>query len=136
MTGIYRRTFLGVVAAATMAFAVTPLSALEATNYTAATYKAMQASGQPFLVDFHATWCSTCAAQERVLDKLRDANADYRSIPVIIVDWDVHSRGPLVAELRIPRRSTLVIMQGENELGRLVAQTGESVIAELLDKAI
>lgn len=136
MTGIYRRTFFGVAAAAAMGLMATPLSALEASNYTAATYKAMQASGQPFLVDFHATWCSTCAAQERVLDKLRDANADYLAIPVIKVDWDVHSRGKLVAELQIPRRSTLVIMQGETELGRLVAQTSESVIAELLDKAI
>ncbi len=91
------------------------------------------ASGKPYLLDFSATWCGTCEAQERVLDGLQAESSAYNDIPILRVDWDTYRSGELVAALAIPRRSTLVMMLGENELGRVVAQTGKSAIAALLD---
>jgi len=91
--------------------------------------------GKPYLLDFSATWCTTCKAQERVMDSLQE-QASYNSIPIIRVDWDENRGGPLVAKLAIPRRSTLVVMQGEVELGRVVAQTSEASIAALMDLAL
>ena len=44
-------------------------------------------------------------------------------------------RGDLVRQMGIPRRSTLVMMVGTTELGRLVAETGREAIASLLDLA-
>ena len=67
---------------------------------------------------------------------LIDGNPEYRKVLIIRVDWDSNRTGPLVAELQIPRRSTLVVMQGESELGRVVAGTQPSQIAALLDLAI
>ncbi|MEX0627451.1 MAG: thioredoxin family protein [Cucumibacter sp.] len=95
-----------------------------------------QATGKPFLVDFYATWCPTCHAQERVLTSLYEGDSKYNAIPVIRVDWDTWRRSSLVADWGIPRRSTLVLMQGTQELGRLVADTRPEAIKALLDLAL
>lgn len=117
-------------------FVTVPASALTATNYTPAALAEAQAGGKPFLIDFFATWCSTCRAQERVIEGLIEVNPAYRDIPIIRVDWDEHERGELVRSMGIPRRSTLVVMDGTTELGRIVAGTGKDQIAELLDLAL
>ena len=51
------------------------------------------------------------------------------------VDWETHADGDLVRELRIPRRSTLVMFDKGEEVGRVVAQTSEDAI-EALFKAV
>lgn len=117
-------------------FVSAPASALSATTYTPAVLAEAQASGKPFLIDFFASWCTTCRAQERVIDSLIEENAAYGEIQIIRVDWDEHERGDLVRDMAIPRRSTLVIMDGTIELGRIVAGTGRDEIAELLDLAL
>lgn len=115
---------------------VAPASALSAVTYSPETLAAAQQSGEPFVLNFFATWCTTCRAQERVIDGLIEENAAYGGIPIIRVDWDEHERGDLVREMQIPRRSTLVVMRGEVELGRIVAGTGKDQIAALLDLAL
>jgi thiol-disulfide isomerase/thioredoxin len=106
------------------------------TPYTPAGLVAAKAAGKPFLLDFFADWCVTCAAQHRVLDKLRAAHPAYVAIPFIQVDWDAEEHGPLVRAMKIPRRSTLVVLKGERELGRLVAETDPGKIEALLKLAL
>jgi thiol:disulfide interchange protein len=110
--------------------------ALDTVTYSPDVLVGLQASGKPFLIDFFATWCSTCAAQERVLEELTGENAAYEAIPILRVDWDLHGDGELSRRLAIPRRSTLVVMSGDRELGRLVAETRKDQIAALLDLAL
>ena len=117
-------------------FVSAPASALSATSYTPAVLAEAQASGKPFLIDFFASWCSTCKAQERVIEGLIEENPAYGEIEIIRVDWDENERGDLVRDMAIPRRSTLVVMEGTTELGRIVAGTGRDQIAELLDLAL
>ena len=52
------------------------------------------------------------------------------------VDWDMHRDDAIVDELRIPRRSTLVMFRGGKEIGRVVAQTDEAAIEALFKAAI
>jgi thiol:disulfide interchange protein len=132
---ISRRAVMGLFAAA-MTLAALPAAAAEVTNYTPDALAAAKASGKPFILDFFATWCVTCAAQHRVLDKLRAENPAYAAIPFIQVDWDQNEHGPLVAAMKIPRRSTLVVLKGDAELGRIVAQTGDAEIEALLKLAL
>jgi len=134
MLRLHRRTVLALLAGAASIAATGAASALDVITYSEQTLADAQASGKPYLLDFFATWCSTCAAQERVLEGL-SSDPNYGAIPVIRVDWDQHSRGPLVAAMAIPRRSTLVLMTGTTELGRLVADTRPDKIAGLLDLA-
>lgn len=131
---MHRRRFITLAAA----FAALPGAARAfATDYTPGVAEALMAEGRIVLLDFHATWCPTCAAQERVLQALTTENPAYgQAIAFVKVDWDSHGRGPLAQKLRIPRRSTLVLLKGEEELGRIVAGTARSQIEALLDQGL
>ena len=52
------------------------------------------------------------------------------------VDWDTYKRHAVTTSRRIPRRSTLVLIKGGKEVGRLVAVTSKAAIKKLLDKAV
>ena len=52
------------------------------------------------------------------------------------VDWDRYGKREVARSRRIPRRSTLVLLKGDQELGRLVAETREARIRELMDKGL
>ena len=128
-----RRGLLAIGVAGVMASMSLPAMARNVIVYTPEILQETVAKGEPYLLDFSATWCTTCKAQERVLDGLQAENASYNNIPILRVDWDTYRSGELVSNLSIPRRSTLVLLQGETELGRVVAQTGKPAIAALLD---
>ncbi|MGI9333254.1 MAG: thioredoxin family protein [Gammaproteobacteria bacterium] len=50
-------------------------------------------------------------------------NPEYRAVKVMRVNWDTYRRDDIVRELRIPRRSTLVMFKDGKEVGRVIAQT-------------
>lgn len=52
------------------------------------------------------------------------------------VDWDTFKGAPIVADLDIPRRSTLVMFSGGEEVGRVVAQTSATAIEPLFEAAL
>ncbi len=112
-----------------------PSLALMIVPYTGTELDALAQSGKPYLINFHASWCSTCAAQQRVLDALQTETQTYADIPILRVDWDTYGNSELARNLAIPRRSTLVLMRGTSELGRLVAETRKDRISALLDLA-
>ena len=106
-------------------------------DYTPGLINEALAKGDTILVDYSASWCSTCKAQERVINKLTKANPDYlENILFVRVDWDDFGREEVSTSRNIPRRSTLLVLKGEEELGRIVAGTKEATIKELLDTAL
>lgn len=129
-----RRTFLTLAAALPFA----PLAARAATvDYTPGLVKSELAAGKILFVDFKASWCGTCAAQGRVIDALKAENPAYeQAITFVNVDWDTYKSADLTKELKIPRRSTLVVLKGDQELGRIVAGTGKDEIKALMDAAL
>ncbi len=92
------------------------------------------AEGKTVFVDYHATWCVTCKAQKRVLDKLLRENPAYEAAMTFVrVDWDTYSEHEVTTSRNIPRRSVLIVLKGDQELGRIVADTSEEAIKALLD---
>lgn len=94
-------------------------------------------AGKTVFVDYSAKWCGTCARQARVLDALFNENPAYaQNVVFVKVDWDTYKSSPVTRSRNIPRRSTLIVLKGEQELGRLVAETSKSQIRALMDVAL
>ncbi len=130
-----RRDFMWLTAAVSLAL---PVAARAATaDYSPDLLAAELAAGKTVFLDFKASWCGTCAAQGRVIEALKAADPAYDSaISFVNVDWDQWGDGALVQQLNIPRRSTLVVLKGNTELGRIVAGTAKAEIKALMDLAL
>lgn len=127
-----RRTFIASGAAALM----TPMAAFAAgfVDYKPGVIETALAEGKTVLVDYSAKWCGTCKRQERVINALRDKNGAYDAAMTFVkVDWDTYKNDDVTVVRSIPRRSTLIVLRGEDELGRVVAGTSESQIKKLMD---
>jgi hypothetical protein len=99
--------------------------------------EAAMRDGQRIVLVFGADWCSTCRRQERIMAELRAANPRYDAeLTLIRVDWDMHGTGELSRALNVPRRSTLIALKGQTELGRIVAGTSARDIKALMDSAL
>lgn len=131
-----RRFFLTTAMAATLAMPA--FAGGKTINYTNSDpIKAALKAGKTVFVDYAADWCSTCARQERVINALRGENPDYdANIVFVRVDWDKFGKAPVTRDRNIPRRSTLIVLKGNAEIGRLVAGTGKAQIKGLMDKAL
>lgn len=126
-----RRDFLIATAA------LIPGAALAKMDYTPGLVEQELAAGKTVFLEFKTDWCTTCAAQERTINALKSENPAYaQHISFIDVDWDKHGKGALARRLNIPRRSTLVVLKGDQELGRIVAGTRRNKIKELMDTAL
>ena len=72
-----------------------------------------------------------------MLRKLRASDQEYdKSITFILIDWDPFNKHEVTISRTVPRRSTLVLIKGGKEVGRLVAKTSEQAIKALLDKGL
>jgi len=67
---------------------------------------------------------------------LIDANEKYQVVTVFRVDWDTYRKDQITKDLKIRRRSTLVMFKDGKEIDRVVAQTSARAIEPLFEKAI
>ena len=131
-----RRDFLVLSAAAAGAGLPMQLQAAPL-NYKPGMLQDRLDAGETLFLDFKADWCGTCKAQERVINALKAENPAYEAnITFINIDWDVYGSSQMATRMKIPRRSTLVVLKGDDELGRLVADTREDKIRALMDVAL
>ncbi len=128
---------------ASLAVLALPLPALagdkvaDLIDYSPGVIEDALADGKTVFVDYAADWCSTCARQERVIGALRGANPAYDEAMVFVrVDWDDYESADVTTSRNIPRRSTLLVLKGDQELGRIVAGTSETEIKALLDMGV
>jgi len=120
----------------TVAVLATPKLLLAGGNtvdYTPGLIQDKLAAGETVLVDYAADWCGTCKRQERIIDDLRAENPSLdENISFVRVDWDQYASHDVSRSRNVPRRSTLILLRGEEELGRIVAGTRKEDIKALL----
>jgi len=106
-------------------------------DYTPGLIKQKLAAGETVLVDYSATWCGTCKRQARIIDELRTNNPDFdKNISFVIVDWDTYGEHEVTTSRNVPRRSTLLLLKGDEELGRIIAGVDSDEIEMLLELGI
>lgn len=106
-------------------------------SYEPGLIQSLLSKGKTVFVDYKASWCSTCARQERVIESLRKENPAYdKAMIFVTVDWDDYGSHEVTTSRNVPRRSTLLVLKGDKELGRIVAGTATSDIKALLDKGL
>ena len=131
-----RRSFLALSGAAALSAAAGSAGAAPL-DYAPGLVTERLKAGETVFLDFKASWCTTCKAQERALEALKSENPAYeQAITFINVDWDTYGKSDLAKSLKIPRRSTLVVLKGDKELGRIVADTSKASIKALMDTAL
>ena len=107
------------------------------TIYKPGLVKAAVEKGETVVLGYLSSWWGTCARQKSVLKKLRASYPEYdKSITFVLIDWDTFNTHAVTTSRKIPRRSTMVLIKGGKEIGRLVAQTSEQKIKALLDNGL
>jgi len=132
-----RRSFMGAAFAAIALMPATAAAATQFVDYEPGVIEKALAAGKTVFVDYSAWWCTTCLSQSRTLDRLLAANEAYgRKMLFVRVDWDKYGNEAVSRDRNIPRRSTLIVLRGKRELGRIVAGTSQDEIKALLDKGL
>ncbi|MFH2092313.1 MAG: thioredoxin domain-containing protein [Pseudomonadota bacterium] len=84
------------------------------------------------LVDFNASWCAPCKAQEPVIKKLAGMYQNRAAIIEINIDND----GTLATKYGVQSIPTLIIFKDGKEIKRFVGLQSEATITTSLDHAL
>lgn len=125
-------------------FAVLALCALVATSctprveassepFTAERFQALQEQDALILVDVAAPWCGTCVIQSEILAAYQ---AERPDVPLRVLRVDYDGQKDVLAALRAPAQSTLILFRGERELWRSVGEIDRTAIAAALDLGV
>ena len=72
-----------------------------------------------------------------MIGELIQENPAYlKNVEFVRVDWDDFRKAEVTTSRQIPRRSTLLVLKSNKELGRIVAGTAKSDIKALMDTAL
>src|SRR5258708_15339940 len=129
---ITRRSLLKIAAAASVLPSATAFAA-EEKPFTRQAFQAAQNDGRSILVEIHASWCPTCAAQKPILSKLF-ADPKFKNLAVFRVDFD--SQKDEVRNFKARLQSTLITFKASEEIARSVGDTNAASIADLLALAL
>jgi thioredoxin 1 len=115
-----------------MSTMLAPLPAFARSSFTDAAFESAAQSGRPVLIEFHADWCPTCRAQEKVVNALA-VDPAYRNVIVLRVLFD--SEKNLLKRFGVRQQSTLIVFKDGKEMARAVGMTSPGDIADLLKTA-
>jgi thioredoxin 1 len=112
---------------------LSPVQAAGFAEYSDEVFASAQADNKPVLLDFYASWCSTCKKQQPVLKGLSQEDA-LSGIVILTVDYD--NSDELKKRFNVSSQSTLIMFKGEKEVGREIGVTDKDKIRDLIKKAL
>ncbi len=105
--------------------------ALDIQPYSPETLAAKQKAGESVALHFHADWCPTCRAQEKVFNGWKGDAAVPGTL--LIVNYDKERE--LKRQLGVRTQSTVIAYKGGKETGRLAGDTDPKALRAVLDSA-
>ncbi|MCK4767803.1 MAG: thioredoxin family protein [Desulfobacula sp.] len=84
------------------------------------------------LMDFNATWCAPCKAQEPIIKKLMNTYQNRASI----IEINIDDHRTLATKYRVQSIPTLILFKDGKEIKRFVGLQSEITIAKSLDDAL
>ncbi|MFN4362213.1 MAG: thioredoxin family protein [Hylemonella sp.] len=121
-----------VLAALALLLSFGSAQALNIQPYSPAALQAAQQAGQPVALHFHADWCPTCRAQEKVFQSLR--NDASLPLTLLVVDYDKERE--LKRALKVRAQSTLIVYRGSKETRRSGGETEAAALRDALKSAL
>lgn len=112
--------------------AATLAHALDVKPYSAQALAAAQKANQPVAIHFRADWCTTCRAQDKVLQSLKSEPG--LNLTVLAANYDTEKA--LMRQFKVRDRSTLVVLHGTHERARVVGDTTAAGIRTALKAAL
>lgn len=106
--------------------------ALEIKPFSPTVLARAQAGNQPVALHFHADWCPTCRAQEKVLQGLKSEPG--LDLTVLVVNYDTEKE--LKKRFNVRAQSTFVVLRGQQEWARLVGDTDPAAIRTAFKSAL
>jgi thiol:disulfide interchange protein len=129
-----RREFMILAAVATLA---APMAHAAGTAYSPEGVAAELAAGRTVLLDFTASWCSSCQAQGRKITALLEENPAYSAeVALFLVDWDTYKGSDLAQKYGITSRGSLVFLRGDAVIAQTATHSTEDQLRALLDQAV
>ncbi len=121
-----------IIVCAILASSAALAHALEIQPYSAAALAAAQKADQPVALHFHADWCPTCRAQDKVLQTLKAEKG--LDLTLLTVDYDTEKA--LERRFHVNTQATLIVLKGPTEKARLVGDTSADGIRKALKSAL
>ncbi|MDC3060267.1 thioredoxin family protein [Candidatus Pelagibacter sp.] len=101
------------------------------TNFDLKKLFEIQKSGKTIVINSWNKYCSTCAAQTKVLDQ---AMKDFKDVEFLFYEQDKNK--DIAKTLGINYWTTIVVFKGQNEVGREMGLTDKDQIYSLINKGI
>ena len=112
--------------------AATLSHALDVKPYSAAALAEAEKANQPVALHFHADWCPTCRAQDKVVQSLKTEKG--LDLTILTVNYDTEK--DLKRRFKVNSQSSLIVLRGQKETARLVGDTSTDGIRDALKTAL
>lgn len=94
-------------------------------------------AGETLVLNYKAVWSGTSLDQVAAINEMKAQNADLvQNVTFIRVDWDTFGPSEMSTRRNIPRHGTLIVLKGKDELDRVIADTSEDALRDLLQTAL